>query len=384
TTTTPGPVRRTQRALAPDLTRGAMLLFIALANAGNVAFASQPGFDMTPHGPGRVLNVLMAVLVDARAYPVFAVMFGYGLVQLSRRLQRDGQDDRRVLVRRNLALVGFGLAHATLLYFGDFLGAYGIVGLAATYLLLRRSDRFHRWAFGIWVAQLAYVGLFAVMAVVAMTHGGDAHPTNSPDPSLAATSYRASMVDRLHEWPLHTLTVLPVLLIVWLGIWAARRRLLEDPTQRPLLRRTAVVCLAVTVLGGLPYGLATAGWLHVDSAGLGAITRLHDVSGMYGGPGYVALLALVALRFGDRRPAALEAVACLGRRSMTGYLTQSVVWVLVLSPWALDLGGSAYVALLLAVVTWLGTVCWSVRMERRDDRGPAERALRRIAYGRAA
>ena len=31
----PGPVRPTERALAPDLTRGAMLLFIALANAGD-------------------------------------------------------------------------------------------------------------------------------------------------------------------------------------------------------------------------------------------------------------------------------------------------------------------------------------------------------------
>jgi hypothetical protein len=76
---------RPGRALTPDLARGAMLLFIALANSANVVFASQPGLDPTPTGAGRILNFLLAAFVDSRAYPVFAVMFGYGLVQLARR-----------------------------------------------------------------------------------------------------------------------------------------------------------------------------------------------------------------------------------------------------------------------------------------------------------
>ena len=377
-----GPVQRTQRALAPDLARGAMLLFIALANAGNVAFAGSPGFDMTPHGLQRLLNVGLALFVDARAYPVFAVMFGYGLVQLSRRLRRDAgpQAERRVLLRRNVALVGFGLLHATLLYFGDFLGAYGIVGVVATLVLLRRSDRFHRAVVWLWGLQLGYVGFWAVS--VLLGHGGSAAPVNIPVASLAATSYADSIGDRLAEWPVHTLTVLPFVVIVWLGIYAARRRLLEDPVHAPLLKKVAAVCLTVTFAGGLPYALVTAGWLHVDDPTMTAVSMLSNVSGMYGGPGYAALIGLVAFRLGARRPRGVEAVASLGRRSMTGYLTQSVVWVVVFSPWALDLGGSSYLALGVAVATWLGTIAWATRLEARGDRGPAERALRRIAYGR--
>jgi len=38
-----GPVGRTERSLLPDLARGAMLLFVALANASNFSFAGQPG-----------------------------------------------------------------------------------------------------------------------------------------------------------------------------------------------------------------------------------------------------------------------------------------------------------------------------------------------------
>ena len=123
-----GPVTGKERALAPDLIRGAMLLLIGLANSANFAFAGQPGVESTPHGLERILNFLKLTLVDARAYPVFAVMFGYGLVQLARRqriVRRLAGAVRRILLKRNGWLIAFGLVHATLLYFGDFLGAYG-------------------------------------------------------------------------------------------------------------------------------------------------------------------------------------------------------------------------------------------------------------------
>ncbi|MEK8173537.1 hypothetical protein NKH77_45310 [Streptomyces sp. M19] len=47
------------------------------------------GAEPSPHGWERPFNLVMFVFVHARAYPMFAVMFGYGLVQLARR-----QDER--------------------------------------------------------------------------------------------------------------------------------------------------------------------------------------------------------------------------------------------------------------------------------------------------
>src|SRR3954467_9350472 len=133
--TSRGPVRRVERALAPDLARGAMLLIIALANVAGVVFAGEPGLAATPEGAARGPNFLLFELLHARGYPVFAVMFGYGIVQLARRQDASGatpKQVRSVLLRRNLWLVVFGIAHAALLYYGDFLGAYGIVGVVMT------------------------------------------------------------------------------------------------------------------------------------------------------------------------------------------------------------------------------------------------------------
>jgi uncharacterized membrane protein YeiB len=373
-----GPVRRAERALAPDLARGAMLLFIALANAANFAFAGQPGLDGTPHGLQRAVNFLMTTLVDSRAYPVFAVMFGYGLVQIAR---RQGDLAKRILLRRNACLIGFGLVHATLLYFGDFLGAYGIVGILATVLLLRRGDRFHRVVLWLWAGQTVYAGVLAVTAL-AGARGGHAVLTNSPNPSLAADSYGRSLLDRLAEWPVHTATVIPFIVIVWLGIWAGRRRILEDPAaHRTLLRRTAVTCLAISVAGALPYALIAAGMLHVDAGTVEGFARVHAITGEYGGPGYVALFGLIALRLGTapRGRALLAPVAALGQRSLSGYLFQSVAWLVLFSPWALHLGGT-YTAVAAAITVWALSLAAAQAMSARGDRGPAETLLRRITY----
>ncbi|MGY0233862.1 DUF418 domain-containing protein [Longispora urticae] len=383
------PAARAGRALAPDLARGAMLLFIALANSANVAFAGQPGIDPAPTGAGRFLNAFLLMFVDSRAYPVFAVMFGYGLVQLARRHSDAGADPRPVLLRRNAWLVAFGLAHATLLYFGDFLGAYGVIGVLATLLLLRRGDRFHRLVLWLWGATLGYALVLGVLLAVRLAGdtGGHATLTNTPNASLAATTYGRSLLDRLAEWPAHTATVIPVIVIVWLGMWAARRRLLEDAAVHvALLRRVAVGCLAVTVAGAVPYALVGAGLVDVEPGTVELMALVHAVSGEFGGPGYVAFFGLLALRFGRAGTpgVGVRAVSALGRRSMSGYLFQSVAWMALLSPWALDLGrhgGTAFVAAGIAVAVWSISVAVAWRLDVRGVQGPAETLLRRLAYG---
>lgn len=389
-----GPVTGRERALAPDLIRGAMLLLIALANAANFGFAGAPGVNGTPHGLERIFNLLKLTLVDARAYPVFGLMFGYGLVQLARRQQSSGASVgvvRSILLKRHLWMVGFGLVHATLLYFGDFLGAYGLIGTICTLVLLNRGDKFHRIIVVIWALQVLYAvgaGAVAVLAAVNST-GPAATITNSPNPSLAAGSWTSALVDRLHEYPAHTAFVLGLIVVVWLGMWAARRQILEQPgAHETLLTRVAVVSLSIMVLGGLPLGLVGAGWLHVDEAALSSFEFLAQISGQFGGPGYVALFGLIVAKL-LRRPQLgrpLTAVSALGQRSMSGYLFQSVCWTILLAPYGLHLGERlnhpAFTAALCAVAVWTISVIAASAMRKANYRGPAETLLRRLVYGR--
>ncbi|MEU1363170.1 DUF418 domain-containing protein [Micromonospora zamorensis] len=387
--TSRGPVPRAERALAPDLARGAMLLIIAVANVAGVVFAGEPGLDATPEGIDRGINFLLFELVHARGYPVFAVMFGYGLVQLARRQDTAGathQQVRSVLLRRNFWLVAFGFAHAALLYYGDFLGAYGIVGIVMTLLLLRRGATFHRVVLVLWALTSAEILILgAIVASGIAGSGGSAPlPADHVD-SLAASGYLASILDRLGEWPTHTMTVVPFIVIAWLGMWAARRHVLEELARhRTMLTWTAILGLGVAIAGGLPAALLSAGWLDVDKPTASLILMLHGASGMFAGPGYVAVFGLIALRVTRPGPV-VGALSALGQRSLSGYLFQSVAWLLLLAPFTLDLGqrlGNPTVSgLLIAVAVWLVTVLIAFRLDRRGQAGPAEIVLRRLTYG---
>ena len=80
------------------------------------------------------------------------------------------------------------------------------------------------------------------------------------------------------------------------GLWAGRRRILEQPERhRTLLRVTASVGIGAAVLGAQPVSLMLAGVVTPpDQSTLELLGPLHDATGILGGFGYAALLSLIA------------------------------------------------------------------------------------------
>src|SRR5690606_10777524 len=74
--------------------------------------------------------------------------------------------------------------------------------------------------------------------------------------------------------------------------------------------------------------------------------------------------------------------AATGQRSLTCYLSQSVVWTLVFTPFLLDRSGTLTVAgtAALATATWSLSVVLADRMRRACHRGPFELLVRRVTY----
>ncbi|RKS06854.1 putative membrane protein YeiB [Nocardiopsis sp. Huas11] len=390
-----GPTRDSERALAPDLARGAMLLLIALAHTTGVFFVAAHG-GQTMSGAERAFEIAMSTLVEARAIPMFAIMFGYGLVQIARRqdaVTGSPRAARAVLLRRNGWLAVFGLVHGALLFSGDILGAYGVLGLVFTLVLLRRGDRVYRALRWIGGVLLVYVlGLGGLVAWALATGSGAPVPASvlEETSSLSASTYPASVLARLGEWPVHTgLIVAGFLLPVWFGAWAARHRVLEAPAaHRRMLWAGVVGGFAVGVAGGLPMGLFDAGLLRADEFAATWIRVLHQVSGVFGGIGYVSLFGLLSLapsKAGTPH-VVVGALAALGQRSLSGYLFQSLVWVVLASPYTFALGTRfeepTLFAVCCAVGVWGVTVVGADLMRRRSLRGPAEVLLRRLTYGR--
>ena len=394
------------RSIAPDLARGAMLLLIAIANAPMLLWGYDSGLfgghSLDGTVADRIAQTISITAIDGRVYPMFALLFGYGIVQLYTRQTAAGVDPveaRRLLRRRHWWMVAFGFVHAALLWYGDILGTYGLVGLLLVWLFLDRGDRtIRRWV--IWLTSL----MTAVMALAAIGAflGGASMPVPSPGGGVAAfgssaePNYLVAAAKRIGEWALFNtpagLFGMVVPIAVLIGFLAARHKVLDRPSEHlRLLKRTAVIGLTI----GLGTGLVTA-LQNLDVWGLGrsydpAFVCVQYLGGLFGGVGYVALFGLIAARLERDRQARggstgpiSDAVQALGKRSLSGYLAQSVVLAPVLCAWGLGLGSSmtSWSVTVLAIAIWIATVVAAAAYERAGKRGPAERLLRYLAYPR--
>ncbi|WP_051325682.1 DUF418 domain-containing protein [Glycomyces tenuis] len=374
-----------QRSLAPDLARGLMLLLIAVAHAHMFLAHEITGYrgyavDGTPLD--RIVAGVQVLLVDGRALPMFAALFGYGLARMADRQMSDGADwgaTKRVVRRRSAWLLAFGFAHALLLFFGDILAAYGLIGLLGVALLRARDKVLFATAA---VTLVIHIGVEALLGFSAEAAGHEsAYPTNIADP-LEAMAMRLAVWSGL-TWA-YQVTVIPALVF---GIWAARRRLLDEPERHlALLRRIAAWGIPIGVVGGVPLMLFdTQLWMPGPALSV-PFYALHNVTGIATGFGYAALIGLIAARRnGHRAPGRLTtALAACGQRSLTCYLLQSIAFVAVFAPYAgglgADLGDAA--ASGIAVLVWAATVALAALMAKTGNRGPAENLLRRLTYGR--
>jgi uncharacterized membrane protein YeiB len=327
-----------------------------------------------------VVTWLLMTAVDGRAYPFFGLLFGYGLVQLLRRLERSGEPVAgalSLLQRRGGWLVLIGLLHALLLFSGDILGAYGLVAVLLAGVVLRSPDRL----------LLAAAAGCSVLVVTLGALQGVPVPsgTESALPSLGTTGTAPALGLRVVEWLAGTLSqavlVAPAVLV---GAWAARRRLLDQPEQhRRLLRTGSALGLAVGVLGAQPLALAAAqAWEEPSLAGSVLAAVLHTVTGYAAGLGYACLGGLVAVRLSGRRGLVVRALVATGQRSLTCYLAQSMVFVALLASYGGGLGDDLGVVQVTgaALLTWLGTVLLALGLDRAGLRGPFEVLLRRLTY----
>jgi uncharacterized membrane protein YeiB len=269
-------------------------------------------------------------------------------------------------------LVVLGFVDAMLFYIGDILGAYGVVLFVGVWVL-RWKDR--------WILITA-LALFVLTALP--SNGSMAVSADAPDISMLPPNFLDGLAARIPVQPVIALLgpigfACPFLV----GVWAGRRRVLERPElYKTLLRATAVIGIGAAVLGALPVSLWIAGVTNQPRPDL--FGPLHDSSGTLGGFGYAALIALIAIKLKDRPGRITLAISAVGQRSLTCYLTQSVVWTVAFTPYLAGLSDNLSITAtaLLATATWLLTVLMADRMRRANYRGPFETLIRRITYNR--
>ncbi|MEL7046297.1 MAG: DUF418 domain-containing protein [Pseudomonadota bacterium] len=137
------PVEQRARLHSIDTLRGFALLGILLMNI--VAFGTAAYFDPLLDGANTGLNFVtyatMDIFVEGSMRAVFSMLFGAGVLLFTAKASLGQSRIRALWYRRTSLLVVFGLVDAyLLLWFGDILYVYGMVGLCL-YLVRDWSPR---------------------------------------------------------------------------------------------------------------------------------------------------------------------------------------------------------------------------------------------------
>ncbi|MDA3147023.1 DUF418 domain-containing protein [Leucobacter sp. UCMA 4100] len=381
-----------------------MLLFIALANvSGHVWGRELSSYSLHPAAEGgldRALSAFALLFIDGHVYPMFAFLFGYGITQFAQsRIARNVSPNEvgSMLLRRHLWLFVFGAVHALLLFSGDILGAYALTGLIVAPLLLRGSEKTLRVLLivsGSIIAgsMLLLAGVFTMVSLAApgVFDVAQSGQLDVDAEILAGTTqgYGATMLVRLGVWLLATFFSVVSLIIpfaVLLGGYAARYRFLEGHTLRLTMQRVALWGIVIATVLSLPAALMHLGVLDLGTMGGTAVMLLAQLGGIGGGLGYVALCGVIGAKL-QAKPLGhvTAAIAAVGKRSLSCYLWQSLIFAPLLAPWGFGLGSAVSTsdAFAIAILVWITSLIAAVVLERRQLRGPAEAILRRLTYGR--
>lgn len=373
------------RIVSIDRMRGFSLLGIFLVNM--ISFHS-PYFYIDPetwwNGSANLFTYrFIDLFIQASFYPLFAMLFGYGLVILRGRILEKGMKFNPLALRRLSILLFIGGLHAFLIWEGDILITYAVCGFV--FLLFIGWSAKRLFIAGLTVYIVPNVLLLLMLGAASAIDGGaefsmyDGQAADQAISIYQTGSFTDVTEYRMSEWYknnnlmglfFYLITILPLFMI---GAGAAKLRLFENvhDNRRKIGTAAAILAILGLLIKAVPY-------LYVK-------TLMTDYGqDVFGGAllamAYALIIALLSeYRKFDRVFYPLEAA---GRLSISNYLFQSVVSTMIFYSYGLGYYGdlSIFSGTMLALGIYVIQLAFSSWWVRKFYYGPVEWLWRSGTY----
>ncbi|MEM7756385.1 MAG: DUF418 domain-containing protein [Planctomycetota bacterium] len=387
----PAPVAESGRIDAIDTLRGFAIFGIYAVNIATFAWPSTAMADPRAMGDtwwNHAGYQLTSAALFGKFMFLFAMLFGATVVFFDRKTTPTDRkpkvsDGTGLWARRQGVLLAFGFAHALLIWYGDILAPYAVVGFFIAWWLRKLS---WKWHVGIGVAahligSSLLAGLFLLatgQSEAGMQQQFEAEVQAHTGDYLGLLEYRAIFL--LFFWgivgPIFALQIGAMML--W-GISLARAGILT--AQRPTAWYAKAAAVLVPVGAAVTLGVFYGTRLTVGDRVAGAIwTGFGQFVGVPLGLGYAALLVWVT-KAGIAR-FATRALANVGRMGLTNYLLQSVISAVVFYGWGFGFFGEIGYPGLFAIIggMWAFNVAFSAAWLSVFRIGPVEWLWRALTY----
>lgn len=401
----------TDRYLTLDTIRGVAVMGILLMNIVNFGLIEAAYMNPRAQGgaSGLDLGVYLVnfVLFDGKMRGLFSFLFGASTLLVIDRATAKGESPARVHYSRMFWLLVFGLAHLWLIWRGDILAHYAMVGMVA--FLFR--NRPVKTLIGIGIALLLVHCLImaSLVAQVTMLANGALPGQSAAEQAKALAEFQngfgvpatahiakematylagydgivAARFTEMKWMPFFFVLVVgfETLAYMLFGMAALRSGMLTGAWER----RRYVRWLAIGFGIGIPAYTALAAWMvdqdfsiqSVVTAAMGLSTPIRPLMIL----GWASLIVLLM------RPGAglTTRIAAAGRMAFTNYLVTSLICTTIFYGYGFGLYGQLHRAqlYLIVLVLWAGMLLWSKPWLTRFAYGPFEwlwRSLSRASF----
>ncbi len=386
-----GPMAQHERIPSLDAMRGVALFGILFVNmtwfTGFAVMSSEERAGLGTQAIDDVVYWLVHCFVDGKFWSLFALLFGVGFaVQLER-----GATPAR-FVRRMTILLVIGLLHAIFVWFGDIVSLYTATGFILLLFARCRARALVICAVALLLTPIVVNAGWLAVELATRTPGADiVDPGHGPAALLVGFSdgsygdaLRSNWAFLVERWVLAVYTSrFPALLGMFLlGFAAVRYGMAYEAARHTKAARRLLAW-------GLLVGLVANAFLAFNAAPLRPPTWFGWTCATIGAVGIPALalayasgLLLAYETMAGRRILRLFAPA--GRMSLTNYLAQSIIGVLLFYGCGLGWWGRfgitwscGYIVVLFTVQS-LASAWWLSVFEY----GPVEWLWRCLTYGR--
>ncbi|MCH8052573.1 MAG: DUF418 domain-containing protein [Planctomycetes bacterium] len=401
----PQPTTSQERVAALDVLRGFAILGILLVN---MAVFNSPLFyfladiQLWPGTLDSAVRLFIRFFAESKFYSMFSFLFGLGFcIQMERARERGGRFGG-VYVRRLVVLLLLGQAHAHLIWNGDILTFYAVLGFVLFLFRNRSPKTLLIWAVVFLLLPLLFNTVLTVLVELGRTvpevrseidaqfaqvmvefkeRGDEALEVYTSGSFLEIMRLRRAELFSFYGFLLFIL-VPNVLAMFLIGMYVGRRSIHRDITGHlPLIKKVAAWGLVWGVLGNATYTFA----MTKAQPALPSFMSLLAAGGiMVGAPAmclaYVCGLTLLVQIASWRRR--LAPIAAVGRMALTNYLLQSVICTAIFYSYGLGLYGrcSSVYGLLLTLTIYGLQIPFSVWWLRRYRFGPLEWVWRSLTY----